>query len=105
MKVWTDKQGNKLTGKEFMTRWKAGINSVTPLQQTRSQLLFSYIVLLGVVGGLLVSIISWKSLWWLAIVLFGTLGIQILGLIGTYQKYYILKKIEDDVKGGMQNGF
>ena len=104
MKVWTDKKGNKLTAKEFITRWKAGINAVTPLQQARSQLLFSYIVILGLICGIIVSISAWKTLWWLAIVLVGSLGIQIISVIGLYQKYSMLKKIEDEVKGGLQNG-
>ena len=100
MTFWTDKEGKKLSFKEFMARWRSGIQAVTPLQSTRSQLMFSYIVLVGLIGGIIVSLLAWKTLWWLVITLIGTLGIQVLGLIGTYQKYVILKNIENMMKGG-----
>jgi hypothetical protein len=32
MKFWTDKQGNKLTLKQFLIRWKQGMNK-TPLMK------------------------------------------------------------------------
>lgn len=95
MAFWTDKQGNKLTAKEFMQRWKQGIESVTPLQSTRSQLMFSYMIIVGLICGIVTSFLALETLWWLVITLCGALGIQILSVIGVYQKYQLLLRISN----------
>ena len=101
MYVWKDKEGKKLTGKEFLSRWKEGINSVTPLQRTRSELVFTYIIMIGLIGGIITSIIAIKTLWWLIVVLSGAFGLQCLSLIAILQKYNALKKFEEQLKGGI----
>ena len=93
-----DKEGNKLTWKEFMGRWKSGIEGITPQQKLSAQINGARITLLGLILGLIVSIIGWHNLWWVAIVLIGgliTQGIQYLGLI---QQKLIFKKIEEQLK-------
>lgn len=94
MKIWKDRDGKWIDAKEFGSRWKAGIESVTPLAQTRSQLVFTWITLIGILCGLVVSIISYKSLWWLGIILVAALGNTFIGMIGIYQKYRQLKRVE-----------
>ena len=37
-KILKDKEGNKLTFKEFMAKWKDGIENITPLQKLRTQI-------------------------------------------------------------------
>ncbi|GAH43683.1 unnamed protein product, partial [marine sediment metagenome] len=49
-----DKAGNELTPKEFMARWKKGIQAVTPLQLSRISLGGVALILTGVVIGLFV---------------------------------------------------
>ena len=50
-----DKEGNYLTTKEFLARWKKGIQSVTPLQQTKISLQGVVLVLIGVLVGIVSS--------------------------------------------------
>ncbi len=98
MKIFKDKEGNKLTFKEFMTRWKGGIENVTPLQKTKIQLTGTKITLLGLFLGLCVSIYGWKNLWWVGIILIGALintGVQYLA---TKQQKKLYQTIEDNFK-------
>ena len=79
-----DKQGNKLTWKEFFAKWREGIDGITPIQKIKTQLLGTRISLVGVLMGLIISIISYRQLWWVGIILLGALinmGVQYLGLV------------------------
>jgi len=100
MKLWyISKEKKWIEGKEFMKRWKEGINAVTPLEQTRSQLVFSWITIVGILCGIIVSCFTLKNLWWLLIILIAALGNSIVATIGVYQKYNILlehKKMMDE---------
>lgn len=102
MKVWTDREGKKVTGKEFMQRWAEGVKSVTPIQQVRSQILFSYITIIGLLCGIVVSIMFWSKMWWVFIILLAAIGNTVVGLIGIYQRYTALKNIEEIMKGGLK---
>ncbi len=89
---WKDKEGKKISLKEFKDRFKQGVEGITPLQKLKTQILGTRIMLLGLFLGLLVSLYGWKNLWWVAIILVGALintGIQYLGLV--QQK----KRLED----------
>ena len=87
-----DKEGNYLTTKEFLERWKKGIQKVTPLQQTKISLQGVVLVLIGVVVGIVSSFMI--GIWWLVIILFGSLFLTVINLIGTLQRYFSLKEIE-----------
>lgn len=95
---WYDKEGKEVGWNEFKTRWKRGIAQVTPLQQTKSQLLFSWITVIGISCGIIVSIWKLSTLWWLGIILLAGLGNTIVGIVGIYQKYLQLQKIEAMIK-------
>jgi len=95
MRFWKDKQGNKLTAKEFMGRWRDGLDNITPVQKTKTQLTATRIQLVGIFLGLIVTIMAYKNLWWVAIILLGALintGVQYLGLS---QQMKNLKKHEE----------
>lgn len=96
MKVWKDKAGNKLTAKEFMQRWKEGIQRVTPLQQTQNQINGYFIVLFGELWGIYYGLAS-QTLW-LATILIGGFMISKAQLTGIYQKKLILKQL---LEGGV----
>ncbi len=96
MKFWKDKQGNKLTYKEFIGKWKKGIEGITPLQKIKTQITATRISLLGIFLGLIITSIAYKQLWWIAIILLGALintGVQYLGLA---QQRNILLKHEEN---------
>jgi len=68
-----DKEGNELSRKEFFSRWKKGIEGITPLQQTKTQMHSSFIMIIGILAGIVICIIGIKTLWWLLIILVGAL--------------------------------
>ena len=95
MKVWTDKKGEKLTTKEFVERMGEGIKEITPLQQTTTQINSTWVMIIGLLGGVVITIKSFKSLWWLTLILAAGLintGISQLGLL---QKRKTLRKMEE----------
>ena len=94
MKFWTDKEGNELTYKEFMGRWKSGIQKVTPLQQVRVQIRSTIIMLIGILAGIIVSIINFSKIWWVTIILIGVFGFTFVQFIGLMQKKNALENFE-----------
>jgi hypothetical protein len=60
MKVWRDKQGNKLTAKEFSARFKEGVASLTPEQKLTNEVRSTFTMLIGYVVGL-VSLIIYRD--------------------------------------------
>lgn len=91
-----DKQGNQLTWKEYMSRWKEGINGITGFQQVSMQLNSMWIILIGMICGIVISIINIKTLWWLLIVLIGGTFNTLVQMLGIYQKKIILERLEED---------
>jgi len=91
MKIWTDREGNKLTPKEFGQRWLEGVQKITPFQQTKIGLFGAVLVLIGVVIGVITTFIT--KIWWLFIILLGSLLITSMTLLSSIQKYIVLKRI------------
>ncbi len=94
MKIWKDKKGEKISFKEFMKRFKEGIETINPLQKIKIQLGGTKIMLIGLFLGLFVSIYGWRNMWWVGIILIGAIlntGVQFLGLRQQ-------KKILDDLE-------
>ena len=102
-----DKAGNYLTFKEYMARWRKGIEGITPLQQTNTQLYSTIIILIGLICGIVITIIAIKSYWWLLLVLVGAFGNTIVSYLGLWQKKQILKRLYDvnevDIREEKQN--
>jgi hypothetical protein len=85
MKVWKDKEGKEVHTKEFLIRWKEGIEGITPLQKERTNLWSMLPVFGGIFWGLAVTWIG--GTWWLTLVLCGSLPIVSISFISTLQKY------------------
>jgi len=98
MKVWTDKDGNKLDAKQFVQRWKEGVSKVTPLQQTSSQLFFTWITLVGITCGIILTAYMFSTLWWVCIILVAAFGNTVVTQIGLYQRYLAIVNIERILK-------
>ena len=98
LKVWTDKQGNKLTAKEFMERWRQGIEGLTPLQVTKTHLRSLKVALIGILLGLYYSVMAFKQLYWLFVILLGSLGIMLSQWVAIWQKKKALEEIEGRFK-------
>ncbi|MCH7851035.1 MAG: hypothetical protein IH845_05320 [Nanoarchaeota archaeon] len=97
MKIWTDREGNKVTPKEFIDRWKLGLQGVTPLQQVTQQVRSTWIIIIGVAAGIVVSIIAIKTLWWLLIILVGAMFNTIIQQIGLWQKKTLLERLQGGI--------
>ena len=89
------RDGELITWKEFMKRWKQGIEGVSVLQQTKSQLTSTRIILVGIVAGLVITLMAAKTLWWLAIILFGALFNTLVQYLGVWQKKQMLQRLEE----------
>ncbi len=92
MKFWTDKQGNRLTFKEFMKRWMEGIEGITPLQQAKTNLYGTWLIITGVIWGLVV--VTMIKTYWMSLILFGAFITTVFQLLNTWQKAKRFKKIE-----------
>jgi len=97
MKFWTDKEGNKLSGKEFLTRWKSGLRSITPMQQVKSQIWSIRIVIIGLLCGIVICLLGLENLWWLCIILVGGLFNSVIQYLGLWQKKKLYEDYQVDI--------
>lgn len=95
---WKDREGKEVSWNEFKERWARGIKEVTPIQRLESSIFFQKIMTLGFFLGLCLSIYNYETMWWLAIILFGGTGINIIQYKSLKQQYDIYKNIEDSIK-------
>jgi len=92
------KAGEAISWKEFFSRWKTGIEGITPEQKIKAQLSGTRIQLLGILLGFAVSIYGYDKLWWVGIILLGA-------AINTFIQYLSFKqqlKVFDDIKVMME---
>ena len=94
------KTGEELTLKQFFKLWRRGIDGITLIQQLKSQIMGTWIVITGMLAGMIVNaIVRLKAVWWwLEIILFGSLIITSMGMVGTLQKYWRQKQVEETIK-------
>jgi hypothetical protein len=93
MKVFKDKEGNKLTASEFFSRWGEGIKQITPYQKLKFQLRGTFLILIGLICGLIISIKNYKTLWWVAIILLGALIVNGIQYFALRQQKSLLKRL------------
>jgi len=93
---WKAKDGNGLTIKQFLKRWKKGVEGITPLQQTKTTLWSFPLILGGITTGVVISILN--RAWWLTLILCGSFPITSMQILSTWQKYKQQKKIYDTMK-------
>lgn len=94
------KTGEKLSTKEFMTRWKQGINGITPLQISKSQVMGTWITMIGIICGIVTTAIvrianMW---WWMEIILIASLFLTSLSQVSNIQKRNRLIEVDDALK-------
>jgi hypothetical protein len=97
---WKDRAGNKLTFKQFIQRWKVGVQGITPLQSTKTQLMGIWITITGIIAGIVVNIlIRLENMWWwILIILLGSLILTGIQFLTTLQKYWKFKLIDIQMK-------
>lgn len=82
--------GDKISWKVFFKRWKEGINGVDIYQKINIQIFSTRIILFGILSGFIISLLQYKLLWWLSLILLGS-------LINTYISYSILKNQKNTI--------
>jgi hypothetical protein len=97
---WKTKKGDKLTFKQFMKRWKSGLEGITYMQQLKMQIWGIWVNFLGLALGIIVmSIARPKDLWWWLVIILGAgLFLNFVSFIGIYQKFKIQKRIDQTIK-------
>lgn len=93
---WEARDGSELSLKEFFASWGKGIEGITPLAQIRTTLWSFPLVVGGQITGLVIMIFTKQ--WWLVVLLAGSIPITLMGVVGVYQKYRILKKVQDTLE-------
>ena len=86
--------GEEITMKEFLSRWKKGIMKVGITSQTKIQVRSTWIIVIGILAGMVISLINFKTLWWLFIILTGALGNTGVQLISLIQKKNLLNSLQ-----------
>ena len=70
----------------FLTRWKKGIEMITPLHNY---------LFVGLIAGMIVMLWKLKDFWWIELILGASLFNQSLTMIGIWQKIKMIKKLEE----------
>lgn len=91
-----DKLGNEITAKEFFRKWKEGMQKITPFQQTKIILFGNVLVVIGIIIGLITTFLI--QVWWLFIILCGSFFLTGMGFLAALQKYWVLKKINEEIE-------
>lgn len=98
---WKARDGTPLTFKQFLVRWRSGIESTSPLQQTRITLWSFPMLVGGIIWGIVITLMT--KTYWMALILIGSLPITSIQILSTWQKYQRLKLTEQVMKE-VQNG-
>jgi len=61
VKVWKDKSGKKITAKEFASRLKEGMETITPIQKLKNEVRSTFTMFIGYLFGLVSLIIYRKA--------------------------------------------
>jgi len=88
-----DRDGNKITLSEFFSRWGKGIQQITPLQKMKYQLRGTFLIMVGLICGLVISLMAYETLWWVAIILTGALFVNGISYLSMRQQKVMLDKI------------
>lgn len=94
------KTGEELKFKDFMKRWKSGVEGITSIQIVRTNLWGNRIIILGITLGMLVNFIvrMKNNWWWIEIILAGSLILTIVQWVTLKKKYWKLKEVEDTTR-------
>jgi len=85
----------------FINKWKAGIQSITPLQSAQATQKGNWVMLIGFIAGLVVMCFNFKSWWWGIIILSAALFNHSVMMVGVQQKINMLSKLEQEVNDGI----
>lgn len=82
--------------KEFLRRWIEGIKNITPVQQLKSRCIGTIGCIAGLILILIVMIM--RRVWYVIVLMFFLLFLQVIQYLGTRQQYLAMKEIQEEVK-------
>ena len=94
---------NEIKDLSFLERWRRGIAESTQLQQSQASQKGNWVMLVGLIVGIIVMAFKIKEYWWIEIILFAALFNHTLMMLGIWQKIKALENIEKLIKGGEDN--
>ena len=79
-----------------MSRWKNGIEGITPLQQAKTNIMGTSITLIGIFSGIVINaLVRMENQWiWIEIILTGSLILVVIQMITGLQKYWKFKEVD-----------
>ena len=84
------------------------MQGITPFQQTRMQLNSTYIMLIGILCGFVITLFNLKNLWWLSIILGAAFFNTSISALGLWQKKIALHNIKeidlDEIMNKLEGG-
>ena len=80
---------------EFIDKWKAGIAMVTPLQRLEATQKGNWVMLVGLVAGIIVMFFKLKDFWWIELILGASLFNQAITMLGIHQQINAFRKVEE----------
>lgn len=96
---WKSRDGDELSFKQFISRYKEGVVNITPLQQTKTTLWSFIPIFAGLIWGITVMIMAGTI--WMVLILGGSLPIISVQFIGNLQKYKALKRVKEAMDEAM----
>ena len=97
---WRDKFGNELSFREFMKRWRKGIEGISPVQQSLTSLWGFPLILGGMMTGIVINLLN--HVWWLCLILVGGFPPTLMSLVSLWQRYQSQKKAQEAYNEAME---
>jgi len=100
--IWKDKEGKKVTAKEFVTRFKEGVGKMTPIQKAKNEVRSTFTMFVGYFFGLISLIIYREAFvvqWFtyaLIIIFLGASWSNGIRWFALRQQLKLLKKIDEE---------
>jgi hypothetical protein len=92
------KSGEEITFKEFMRRWKVGMQSLTPKQRTQNDILSTWITLIGFILSILALLFFNETFgvvtYGIIIIFIGSIYANSIRLFSLYGQLNVFKNIE-----------
>ena len=82
----------------FIGKWKKGIEMISPIQQLVATQKGNWVMLVGIICGIIVMAFKIKQFWWIEIILVASLFNHSLMMIGIQQKIKMITKLESEVE-------
>jgi hypothetical protein len=99
------KSGEEITWKEFLDRWKEGMQNLTPKQRTQNDIVSSWTILIGFIASIIALIFFNETFglvtYGLILIFIGNTYSNSIKLFGLYGQLKLFKNIEEQMKGGI----